>query len=64
MWLAGVVAAVLAGEGFAAGDVARWNAFIPDAIATLAAPDGLDPGLESAREHMRRSLAALEDADR
>ena len=46
--------------GFAPADVAAWNAFIPDAIGTLAGPAGLDPGLESARDHMRRGLAALE----
>jgi hypothetical protein len=48
--------------GFAPGDVAGWNAFIPDAIGTLAGPTGLDPGLDSARQHMRRGLAALQRA--
>jgi hypothetical protein len=49
--------------GHAAGDVARWNASIPDAIGTLAGPAGLDPGLESARDHVRRGLEALERAE-
>ena len=51
-------------DGHAPSRLVSWNAFVPDAIASLAGPAGLDPGLESAREHMRRGLAALEDADR
>jgi hypothetical protein len=46
--------------GFAPDEVARLNGFLPDAIGSLAGPAGLDPGLESAREHVRRGLSALE----
>jgi hypothetical protein len=46
--------------GFAPDEVARLNGFLLDAIGSLAGSAGLDPGLESAREHVRRGLAALE----
>jgi hypothetical protein len=46
-------------QGFSPEELARFNGFLPDAIGSLAGPDGLDPGLESAREHLRRGLAAL-----
>ena len=41
------------------GDIAGWHAFLPDAIASLAGPDGLDAGLADAREHVQRGLDAL-----
>lgn len=47
-------------EGYTAGELVRWNSFLPEAIASLAGAGGLDPGLESARDHMRRGLEALE----
>jgi len=46
-------------EGFTPDELVRWNAFLPDAIASLAGAGALDPGLESARDHMQRGLAAL-----
>ena len=46
-------------DGMTADDLVRFNGFVPDAIAALGGPGGLDPGLESAREHMLRGLAAL-----
>jgi hypothetical protein len=47
-------------EGFTLEELVRWNSFLPDAIASLAGAGRLDPGLESARDHMRRGLEALE----
>jgi hypothetical protein len=46
-------------DGMEVDELVRFNEFVPDAIAVLAGPGGLDPGLESAREHMLRGLAAL-----
>lgn len=46
-------------EGGTAAELARWHAFLPGAIECLAGESGLDPGLETARDHMRRGLAAL-----
>jgi hypothetical protein len=51
-------------EGRSAGELVSWNSFLPAAIESLAGPAGLDPGLESARDHMRRGLDALEGAVR
>jgi hypothetical protein len=47
-------------EDLAPGELVRWNSFVPGAIESLAGAGGLDPGLESARDHMRRGLEALE----
>ena len=47
-------------EGGTAAQLARWHAFLPGAIESLAGESGLDPGLETARDHVRRGLDALE----
>ena len=47
-------------RGFAPAELRRVNAFVPEAIESLAEEDwGLDPGLAGACDHMRRGLDAL-----